>query len=360
MRKRGFVVNWQNVRWAGINNGYQAGQSNPNIPPGSTGQLPNYFIMEIRGRGYDYYYVGEERFRYLKSVAYVSPVFTSISGENYRFGVIYERGSHTASNCNGYFVLMPCLSDGRLMASVSADTEWDSGYNISGRSAMSYLLFSWAESAKWDTVISTVPTLANDAYNMMNDRSNEMYMQVMSSPTTGTMRTVLSLINVLPTRLWGSPPMTFSEASEQVSQIIQRAKSLSHFRYWYGGDGRPGTVQIANALRASYPNIWTSSYYEKALRDIGYEVGDCSYLVNYAYGKASPGRHGPSTGEYLGIYARWSGAPKDGMILWRNGHTAIYYQGKSLELVGIDYDYQEKTYNASSWSATLYNPNIRY
>lgn len=360
MRKRGYVANWQNRRWAGLNNGYQSGQNNPNIPPGSTGQLPNYLILEIRGRGYDYYYDGEEQIRYLKEVIYVSPVFTSISGDNYRFGVLYTRANEDSISCNGQFVLIPCSGTGSALSTISGDTEWDSGVASSGRGILSYLLFSWAEAKNWTVVTTNTPALTTDAYNMMNDHANDLYQDVMSSEATGMISTVLSNITVLDKRLWGSPPLEFTEQSEQVAQIIARAKSLSNVKYWYGGNGAPGTVAMANSLKATYPSIWTDSYYRKALADVGQPVGDCSYLVNYAYGKASPGNHGPSTGEYLGLYARWSGVPKDGMIAWRNGHTGIYFQGKTLELVGINYDYQEYAYDPSKWDAILYNPNIKY
>lgn len=140
-------------------------------------------------------------------------------------------------------------------------------------------------------------------------------------------------------------------------EICARASEWKNYKYWYGGKGEIATVPLANRLRAENPSVWTASYYAKALRDVDgtTRVGDCSGLVCHAYGIGNI-----SSYSIHYKYPVYSGAIKDGMILWRKGHVGIYEQGKVHELKGIDYDYQFNDYNPKEWSAIHYDPSVEY
>lgn len=364
MRKRGFVSLWQNKHWAGKESGFGMGQKDPNILPGGSGPLPNFLTFGIRGRGYGKYWDDdkEEYVRYLKEISFVSPPFRNEAGRVYRFLITYTRRDEAATAAMGYFMIAECFENGMMYQEpLGTDTTWDSTIGKNTSSTMADILYQWNEKADWNTITSILPTVELNAYNMMINDSNRIFEESKESQTTGYIQGESFSGRQIEAKLWNTPPLLFERPSEGVAGIIQRALSLSSYKYWYGGAGQVATQQLANSLRAAYPSIWTATYYEKALKDVGQNVGDCSYLVNYAYGKASPGNHGPGTGSYLSTYTRLlSGGIKDGMIVWRNGHCGIYYQGNTIELVGIDYDYQERPYNASSWSAILYDRNIQY
>lgn len=139
--------------------------------------------------------------------------------------------------------------------------------------------------------------------------------------------------------------------------IVRRAKSLSGVKYWYGAKGQKASVELANILSNQNPNVWTKEYYKKALNDIAknHTVGDCSYLVCYAYGIKMIGSY-----QIREKFKIWNGSPKDGMILWRKGHVAIFGYGKAIQLKGIDYDYVEIDYEKDKYTAVLYDPAIDY
>lgn len=366
MKKRGFVIGWQNRHWAGKYSAYNAGQNNPNIPSGGTGSLPEFMTNYVYGRGYDYYYDSDDdRIQYEAEIAYVSSVFISTSGQAFRFVAMYERDSHTATSFREYFLLAECDSSGRFLSSAGyGDNLWNSVMGASGNSYYAYVInaHALATTLTWGQLSARAPFMNNDVYNMMVSNAEAVYGRVKKASVTSTTGKELFTLRYINDDITKTPPLEWTDPSDDttVNEIVQRARSLSVYKYWYGGAGQVATKAIADSLKKSYPSIWTNSYYSKALNDIGQRVGDCSYLVNYAYGIASPGNHGPGTSQYLSRWPKWTGAPKDGMIAWRNGHTGIYAGGKTLELVGIDYDYQEKTYNPSKWSAILYDPNRTY
>lgn len=361
MKKRGFVIGWQNRHWIGSYSAYAAGGSSPDIPSGGTGTLPDFLTFTIKGTGYDYYYDSDDdRIRYDSEKCFVSPVFLSSSGDTFRFCVLYTRSSHTAQDCTCYFCIVKCSPDGKISGSGGGSNSWDSAISGNGIRGNAFMLWRGAAASKWDTIISEIPYIEIDAYNMMIGAAEPMYNNVSRETPEGDIVTELLHMDIFARTFWTKEPLFWSTPETGLNEIVARAKSLSGYKYWYGGDGRVATESFANSLKNSYPSVWTNSYYSKALGDIGQRVADCSYLVNYAYGIASPGNHGPGTSNYLSRWSRWSGTPKNGMITWRNGHTGIYNNGKTIEMVGIDYDYQEKTYNASKWSAILYDPNRKY
>lgn len=361
MQRRGFIAGWKNRRWQNDFNAYEGGQNIPGVPPGGTGVLPDYLTFTPLGTGRDYYYDSDDdRIYYDSEKIFISPPFMTYDGHVFRFAVLYTRSSRWTQNCTFYFCIVFCNGNGTVTAAGSGRAEWASGLGSYGRTAKALLLSSGAAAEKWNKIISEIPYLRNDAYNMMMNRAAQFYADVTKIATTGHVSTELLSISTTPAALWGGEPLYWLTPSTDAAEIVARARSLSGFKYWFGGAGQVASRALADSLKQSYPNIWTNAYYQKALKDIGQQVGDCSYLVNYAYGRASPGTHGPGTSNYLAYYSKWTGSPKDGMIAWRNGHTGIYAGGKTLELVGIDYDYQEKPYNPAKWAAILYDPNRSY
>lgn len=360
MQKRGFVNAWQNRHWIGVYSALSGGGSDPSIKPGGTGSLPDFLTFTIKGTGYNYYDDDDDRIRYDAEKCFVSPVFRSSAGSIFRFCVLYTRSSHASQSADCYFCIVDCNSTGIISSGGSGDNLWNGDIGSSGTAGKAYLLWSGSAKEKWDRIISEIPYIENEAYNLMVNRAERLYNEVLSTSYEGTIDAELLAMKIYARAFWNSEPLYWVTPETSTNEIVSRARSLSGYKYWYGGAGQVATQALANSLRQSYSSIWTQSYYTKALADIGQRVGDCSYLVNYAYGIASPGSHGPGTSEYLSRYSKWSSAPKDGMIAWRNGHTGIYAGGKTLELVGIDYDYQERNYDASKWTAILYDPNRAY
>lgn len=357
MKRRGFIIGWQNRHWTGTYSAYNAGQNDPNIPEGGTGPLPDYLTFAIKGRGYNY----DDDVRYNSEVVFVGPTMKSASGYIYRFVIMLRRTSRSDDNFDTYFCICSCNTEGRLTDMGSGRTEWDSAIFSDDDTAGAMLLYHGTLSQySWDKITSQIPFIQNDAYNFMRYNSEAVYEEIRQKDSTGTITTETLEIKTYNKTYWNAFPLYWEDMTTDVNEIISRAQSLSTYKYWYGGAGQIATTELANSLRASYPSIWTSSYYNKALNDLGQRVGDCSYLVNYAYGIASPGNHGPGTSQYLGRWSKWSGQPKNGMIAWRNGHTGIYYNNTTLELVGINYDYQANPYNPGKWEAILYDPNRQY
>lgn len=361
MKKRGFIISWQNRRWIDNYSAYTGGQNDQNISAGGSGVLPDYMTFSVKGWGYDYWYDDDdEPHQYVSEVAFCGPAMKTAGGSVFRFVVIFRRSSHTATASTGYFCLVDCDSAGKVLSAGSGDNSWESAVGNSGTAGKAYQLYKAAAPVLWEELNSRIPYIETEAYNMMINSASTLYNTVHGEQFSGTLSAELLTISYNSTEYWNALPLYWADATTDVQEIISRAQSLSGFKYWYGGAGQVASESLANSLRASYSSIWTTSYYSKALNDIGQRVGDCSYLVNYAYGIASEGNHGPGTSQYLARWSRWSGTPKDGMIAWRNGHTGIYYSGKTLELVGIDYDYQEKAYDSAKWSAILYDPNRTY
>lgn len=140
-------------------------------------------------------------------------------------------------------------------------------------------------------------------------------------------------------------------------EITDRAKSLSGYKYWYGGKGQTATPELARSLAAANPGTWTDSYLRKALRDCNgtNKVADCSYLVCYAYDIPQIG-----SWQIKEKFKKWMGKPKSGMILWRPGHVAIYDEGTVHQMKGIDYDYYDEPYVKNEWEAVLYDEAVDY
>lgn len=361
MRKRGYIINWQNRYWASRTTALGQGNADPNIPSGGKGDMPNFWVIDYKGRGWYYYYNDDdEKIEFLSDVAYISSPFKYKDETIYRFIVNYHRELPDA-NITEVFGFADCDSSGRFKSAVSSyESLWRSEIGSANRAYVAYGLYNRTlDNSYWSTILTTKPFISQNTYNMMMSDPDRIRQLALNASISGSQTGSTFAFRMVP-GIWGESAFYWQSPSTSQSEIVNRARSLSGYKYWYGGAGQIATEALARSLRASYPGIWTESYFNKALKDIGQRVGDCSYLVNYAYGIASPGNHGIGTSQYLAKYSRWNGAPLNGMILWRSGHTGIYTNGKSIELVGIDYDYMERDYVANKWSAVLYDPNRSY
>lgn len=361
MRKRGFIINWQNRHWASITTAYGEGNADPEIPDDGKGELPNFWVIGDKGRGWYYYYDdNDDKVEFLSDIAFISSPFKDSDGTVYRFVVNYHRDL-PESKIDVTFGLVDCTTNGRFAHPVSSyQSQWRTTIGAVDRAYTGYALWRGTEdNSMWDTYLTKTPFIEQDTYDMMMSYPNKIRKKCLETTWSGTATSSTFAFRTNGT-IWSKNAFYWQTPETTTNEIVARARSLSGYKYWYGGAGQIATKALADSLRAAYPSIWTESYYNQALGDIGQRVGDCSYLVNYAYGTASPGNHGIGTSQYLAKYSRWTGTPKDGMIAWRNGHTGIYAEGKTLELVGINYDYQEKAYDASKWAAILYDPNREY
>lgn len=142
------------------------------------------------------------------------------------------------------------------------------------------------------------------------------------------------------------------------AEIVKRALRYKNFVYWYGAKGQRCTQALLNQLAGLYPGIYTLTYVRKCRDDIqaGKWAVDCSGLVCLAYGCEQIG-----TAQMLQKFHVWQGSPADGMIVWKDGHCGIYYNGRVIEARGIDYDITtSRKYIKKQWQKVLYLPEVNY
>lgn len=360
MLKRGFVGGWANRRWQESKTAYQGGSENPNVPPGGTGIIPDYLINQYRAEGTHYQWIDDELVTWLGEVIFVSPLMQYLDGRYYRFIVQYVKASRTSESCSCIMGIQWTDENGRFQAEAGSQwTKWENQLIDRNGEILGIRFFYGESKYPWSTVTTKYPNFTVDFYNMMMGTANAFLSENLPKVRPLSNRTTLVNWNS-GNSAWGKEPLEFEENPTSVNEIVQRALSLKDYKYWYGGDGRVATVAYANSLKASYPSIWTQAYYNRALADIGRRVADCSYLCNYAYGRSSPGSHGPGTGSYSGIYTRWNGTPKNGMICWKSGHCGIYNNGTTIEMANQNEDFVIKPYSAGRWQAIYYDKNRNY
>lgn len=120
--------------------------------------------------------------------------------------------------------------------------------------------------------------------------------------------------------------------------LALHGKSKKGTPYVYGAKGAHGilTQTRLNTLAKSYPNMFTSSYLNKAKKLVGKVCTDCSGLVSWYTGKEIS-----SSQMYSQAYARlpiseWKKFAI-GTVLWKQGHVGIYLgDGLVAEATGID------------------------
>lgn len=360
MIKRGFVGGWQNRHWQWSKTALQGGAENPDVPPDGTGIIPDYMTNQYKGEGTHFQWINDELVTWLGEVAFLSPLMQYLDGKYYRFIVQYRKASRTSNACSCTMGIAWTSEDGRMTPEAGSQwVKWDSSVSSRNGEVLGIRFFYGESKYSWDVVTSKCPQFTDDFYNLMMNNANAFLYE--NLPKTSGLSNRTTLMNWIEgVSAYGKEPLTFEAITGSTSDIVRKAMELSGYKYWYGGDGRVATAGFANSLRASYPSIWTQVYYNRALADIGTRVADCSYLCNYAYGKASPGNHGPGTGSYAGIYSRWNGAPKNGMICWRQGHCGIYNNGTTIEMANQNEDFVIKPYSASRWQAIFYDKNRNY
>lgn len=94
---------------------------------------------------------------------------------------------------------------------------------------------------------------------------------------------------------------------------------------------------------------------------------DCSFFVNYCYGTTEIGSHGIDSRGILKTYTTYatvaSGTmPKNGMILWKTGHVALYKDGYVYEMASTASDFQKRSWESQKHRFTyiLYSTKINY
>lgn len=142
------------------------------------------------------------------------------------------------------------------------------------------------------------------------------------------------------------------------NDIIKNALLYKNCVYWYGAKGEQCTYKLLNILSALYPGIYTTTYKQKCMTDIrnGEHAIDCSGLVCRAYGISNM-----STYDMPKHFTEYTGPVKNGMIVWKQEHVGLYYNGMVLEARGIDYDVTDtRTYKKSDWERVYINPDVNY
>ena len=142
------------------------------------------------------------------------------------------------------------------------------------------------------------------------------------------------------------------------NDIIKNALLYKNCVYWYGAKGEQCTYKLLNILSALYPGIYTTTYKQKCMADIrnGECAIDCSGLVCRAYGISNM-----STYDMPKHFTEYTGPVKNGMIVWKQEHVGLYYNGMVLEARGIDYDVTDtRTYKKSDWERIYINLDVNY
>lgn len=145
-------------------------------------------------------------------------------------------------------------------------------------------------------------------------------------------------------------------------EIVERAKALSGYKYWYGGKRELASKKLADKLRIENPSVWTAEYYSTALKDVDGKthVCDCSGLVCYAYGVSDIGSYAIRE-----KYTAYTGTPKAGMIAWRKGHVGIFsadgWDAPIIEMRSQAYDYRcSRTFKQAGFTHVLFDKGVDY
>lgn len=122
-----------------------------------------------------------------------------------------------------------------------------------------------------------------------------------------------------------------------------------------------GTIEsILERMELFYntPYVWGGSSLSGA---------DCSFFVNYCYGTTDVGSHGISSSVIRTTYTIYgtvaSGTtPKNGMILWKSGHVALYKDGYVYEMASTALDFQKRSWESQKnrFTYILYSTKINY
>lgn len=373
MRRRGRIAAWDNRYWRNSNiSDYSNSQWNTDLPSdqagGGTIDLNDFMIVR-RGLGYN------PTTNKLIEVAFVSTALTSDDGVVYRFcqlmraNTVYEYDEdgniedEYITSIETHVGIIICNLNGTLSQSVSGRSSWDGEIGTSGNAYTMYDVY-YSRSVEnldssWNAYTTMTPVLdASIKNDIQGPGAATLHRQALAQTITNTgayqcVRPRWGTVNFL------DRPALFWNYSNSTSNIVTRAMSLSNYKYWYGGKGQIANLELANSLRNGLytRKVWTQAYYNEAILDIDgtTRVGDCSFLVCYAYDVRMIG----ST-QIVQQYRVWNGVPQDGMILWRPGHVAIYGSGNAIQLKGLRYDFQVIPIENDRYQRVLYDPTLSY
>lgn len=132
---------------------------------------------------------------------------------------------------------------------------------------------------------------------------------------------------------WGDPDVK-NQPSTTVSEILEKAQLFVGTAYY-----------------------WSGSH-------IG--ASDCSFFVNYCYGDTDVGSHGKSSVTIAHTYSVYGKVgevtPKNGMILWKSGHVALYINGEVWEMLNAATGFKASPYSSrgQKFSLILYSEKVDY
>jgi cell wall-associated NlpC family hydrolase len=142
--------------------------------------------------------------------------------------------------------------------------------------------------------------------------------------------------------------------------LVKFAESKLGTPYVYGAKGGVLSQNQINSWARSYPNVYSQSYINKAMKFVGMKCTDCSGLISWY------------TGKVLGSATLYSQAVKRitisnidkapvGAILWKSGHVGVYLgNGYCIEAKGINYGTVKTKVSATAWKYALIMSYISY
>lgn len=138
--------------------------------------------------------------------------------------------------------------------------------------------------------------------------------------------------------------------------ILNNIDKYKNYKYWYGAKGEIATKALADRLKKENPSVWTTDYYNKALKDIdgSTRVCDCSGMVCGCYEISNIGSYA------INETFTKTNEIKNGMILWRKGHVGLYANSKVYQMKSQALDFYVEDYKPSDWTNILYDKSIDY
>lgn len=141
------------------------------------------------------------------------------------------------------------------------------------------------------------------------------------------------------------------------ADVLRRAKKLvdDGWQYVYGAkySDNPITAKRINQLRVENSQVFTNSYYSKAISKVGLNCIDCSGLVCHCWGISDIGSW---TIHYLPNEepAHYENVKLENLkpadAVWKSGHVGIYIgDGKVIEARGINYGVQITNLTDQPW-----------
>lgn len=130
--------------------------------------------------------------------------------------------------------------------------------------------------------------------------------------------------------------------------------------YWYGGKGQLASENLARILMKQNPNVWTETYYQKAMADVkaGKKVQDCSGMICHLFGMKTYGSY--HLKEYAVYKRKPTNKPYNLAVLYKKGHVALYLNNLVYEMANQKADFRIRAYDKKEWLCELYYPYIDY